>query len=140
MYTQAAPARPSIEWPSADPTEWQLVSRGAQWTSAPNHRLCDLGRRPRKWGRFASPVSPVSLNPQCEHQKMASSSLSTMLRSCKGARPCLSRVPNICQPSLYRRSSTAAGLLPLQGYRVLDMTRVLAGVSRPLRVKCQLRY
>lgn len=28
-----------------------------------------------------------------------------------------------------RHSSTAAGLLPLEGYRVLDMTRVLAGVS-----------
>lgn len=28
-----------------------------------------------------------------------------------------------------RRSSTAAGLLPLEGIRVLDMTRVLAGVS-----------
>lgn len=44
------------------------------------------------------------------------------------------------QAGFSRRSSTAAGLLPLQGYRVLDMTRVLAGVSWSPRVKCQLLY
>lgn len=47
MYSQTAPGRPSTEWPKldADPTEGPLVSRGTQWTSAPNHRLCDLGQR-----------------------------------------------------------------------------------------------
>ena len=62
---------------------------------------------------------------------MASSSLSTMLRLRKVARPCLSRISSVgrYQAGTSRRSSTAAGLLPLQGYRVLDMTRVLAGVS-----------
>lgn len=52
------------------------------------------------------------------------------------------RIPRgfqICRPDIrrrgqnpagfFRRSSTAAGQLPLEGYRVLDMTRVLAGVS-----------
>lgn len=73
---------------------------------------------------------------------MASSSLLTVLRSVKGARPCLPQMSSVgrCQAGLARRSSTAAGLLPLQGYRVLDMTRVLAGVSWPLRVEFQLLY
>ncbi|KAK7720984.1 hypothetical protein SLS64_001277 [Diaporthe eres] len=61
---------------------------------------------------------------------MAFNSLSTVLRSCKDARPCLARITRTgwSQAGLSRRSSTAAGLLPLQGYRVLDMTRVLAGI------------
>ncbi|KAG8167675.1 hypothetical protein KVR01_003364 [Diaporthe batatas] len=60
---------------------------------------------------------------------MASSSLSALMRSCKSARPCLSQLSSASrnQARLCRRSSTAAGSLPLQGYRVLDMTRVLAG-------------
>lgn len=47
MYSQTAPGRPSTEWPKLDydPTGVPLVSPGTQWTSAPNHRLCDLGQR-----------------------------------------------------------------------------------------------
>lgn len=73
---------------------------------------------------------------------MASSSLSSMLRSCKRARPCLPQLSSVVrhQAGLSRRSSTAAGLLPLQGYRVLDMTRVLAGVGWNLRVNYPLLY
>lgn len=40
-------------------------------------------------------------------------------------------LPVAAASSLRRYSTPAAGALPLEGYRVLDMTRVLAGVSLP---------
>ncbi|KAK7729119.1 hypothetical protein SLS53_009334 [Cytospora paraplurivora] len=59
---------------------------------------------------------------------MASRTLSTigrLSRDVRQCRPCM--VSSGHQAGILRHSSTAAGLLPLEGYRVLDMTRVLAG-------------
>lgn len=50
-----------------------------------------------------------------------------LLRTVRQCRPYA--VARSHQAVFRRQSSTATGLLPLEGYRVLDMTRVLAGVS-----------
>lgn len=40
------------------------------------------------------------------------------------------RAPSLSPCRIRRYSTPTAGALPLEGYRVLDMTRVLAGVSQ----------
>lgn len=80
--------------------------------------------RPTQAGQLPS-IKVLASKSRHPRLMMALQTLRSALRLPRGLQTCRPHIASSTRHAQSRRSSTAAGLLPLEGYRVLDMTRVL---------------